>query len=245
MIEQTRQKLKKLRLPGMLDAYDALAATNAHKGMTIDEMLAHLVDAETEERYDRKVARLIKGAHFRYRAVFDQMDLSPERGFDRTLMVRIAEMKWADRAETIIITGKTGSGKSYLACAIGHKACTMERRVMYFPVMKLFRTLKESFADNSYSRVIRSIAKTDILIIDDFGLEPFTPENRRWLLEILEDRYDRCSTVISSQLPERLWAEVIGDPTFADAIIDRIKHGAHRIKLVGEESMRNRKARSV
>ena len=239
MTEQTKLKLKALRLSGMLSAYEALIQTNAHKEMSIDELLAHLVDAETEERYTKKVSRYIKGANFRYRASLENFDTTLKRGIDRTDLARLSQATWANNGHNIIITGATGVGKSYFVCALGQKACIMEKKTVYFSIIKLFRLLKESFADNSYTRIIKNIAKHQVLILDDFGIEPFTSENRRWLLEILEDRHEIGSTIISTQLPIKIWTNVIGDPTLADAIVDRLIHNAIIINMTGT-SYRNK-----
>jgi DNA replication protein DnaC len=227
----------------MLNAYETLLTTGAHNDMTIDELLGHLIDAEEEERYGKKVMRLIRNANFRINANISDIDKSPDRKLDKTLLSRLLEMNWVTEGENVILTGKTGAGKTYMSCAIGHYACTKEYKTVYFPVVKLFRQLRESQADNSFSRLLKKVSTCDILILDDFGLEPFTAENRRWFLEILEERYGRHSTIISTQLPEKVWGKVIGDATFADAIIDRLIHTRYKFNVEGD-TLRKRRFRS-
>lgn len=238
MIQETRRKLKQLKLSGMLRAWDALVATGADKQCTIDELLAQLVDAETETRYVRVVARNIAKAKFRQRALIADFECGSARGLDKLTMSRLAECEWIRKKENLIVTGATGTGKSFLACALGYVACTKEYRVQYFSAAKLLRLLRESVIDHSISRLIKSISKCHVLLIDDFGLEKIAQEERRWLLEIMEDRYGNSSTVIVSQFPKSFWPEIIGDPTIADAIIDRLIHNAQNIELVKEECSR-------
>jgi len=232
MTEQTKKRLRILKLPGMLRAYEALLSSTPLQ-WTHDEFLAHLVDAEHEERYSRRVSRYLTRAHLRCNAVMERIDFNDDRNLNRSQISRLAEGTWIDKAQNIIVTGATGAGKSYLACALGHTACVLEKKVIYFTMAKLFCFLREAKADNSYARVVKNIASYHVLIIDDFGLEPFTPENRRAFLEILDDRYGLRSTIISTQLPVDVWLKVIGEPTVAEAIVDRLVHNAHRIQIDG------------
>jgi len=242
MNDQTKQKLKQLKLPGMLRAWKAMEETLSNGTMTHDEFLACLIDAECEERYGRKVARLMSRAKFRLRAHIADIDVASGRGIEKQLLARLSTSDWIRRSENVIITGATGSGKSFLACALGTAACKCEMRVMYASMTKLVRAFKESLADNSLGRVMKQIARQDLLVIDDFGLEPVNADVRRWLLEMVEDRYEIHSTIIATQLPVSTWPSLIGDPTFSDAIIDRVVHNAHRIELIaGKESRRVKK----
>jgi DNA replication protein DnaC len=245
MIQETRLKLKTLRLAGLLRAWDGLVESGADKSRTIDELLAYLVDAECEERYQRKVSRCLKNAKLRLRASLTEFDTVVDRGVDRLIIARLSEGEWIRQAENILITGATGTGKSYLACALGHRACALGHRVSYFSTAKLLRALRDSLIDNSFSRLLKTLARQEVLILDDFGLEKLGKEERRWLLEIVEDRHGLTSTIIVSQFPPNLWAEIIGDPTIADAIIDRLIHSAKKLELKKEKDSRRAKASRV
>lgn len=243
MIEQTKQKLKSLRLPGMVQFYGdyiSLSGTTSYEQeLSNDEFLARLVDAEHEERYDRKVKRYIKQAGFRQRAYMHEIKVSTARGLDRNLFSRLKDFSWIKKGTNVLLTGTTGTGKSFISCAIGHEACVKEYRVWYTTISKLVRKIKEAQADMTITKFINHLFKQDILIIDDFGLEPMTPDVARYLLEILDDRYRLKSTVISAQLPINVWPKLFDDNTVADAIIDRLIHNSYKIELAtGEESMR-------
>lgn len=244
MIEQTKQKLKTLRLPGMLQFYSEYmslsGSTSYEQDLSNDEFLARLVDAEHEERYDRKVKRYIKQAGFRQRAYMHEIKVSTARGFDRNLFSRINDFSWVKKGTNVLLTGSTGTGKSFISCAIGHEACVKKYRVWYTTITKLVRKIREAQADMTITKFINHIFKQDLLIIDDFGLEPMTPDVARYLLEILDDRYRLKSTVISAQLPVNVWPKLFDDNTVADAIIDRLIHNSYRVELIaGEESMRS------
>lgn len=244
MIEQTEQKLKSLRLPGMLQFYSEYmslsGSTSYEQDLSNDEFLTRLVDAEHEERYDRKVKRYIKQAGFRQRAYMHEIKVSAARGLDRNLFSRISDFSWIKKGNNILLTGSTGTGKSFISCAIGHEACVKEHRVWYTTITKLVRKIREAQADMTITKLINQIFKQDLLIIDDFGLEPMKPDIARYLLEILDDRYRLKSTVISAQLPVNVWPKLFDDNTVADAIIDRLIHNSYRVELIaGEESMRS------
>ena len=243
MMQETRTKMKALKLTGALRAWEALVQTGADKDRSVDELLAHLIDAECEERYVRKVGRSLTRAHLRLRATAEEFDCSATRGINRTALAKLCECEWVAKAQNIIITGATGTGKSYLACALGHLACTREHRVIYFSSGKLLRLLRESQLDHSYARVLKNIMRHNVLLLDDFGLDPFGNEERRWLLEVLEDRYGIGSTIIASQFPTSMWPDLIGDPTIADAIIDRLIHNAQVISLEKEDTSRRARHR--
>jgi DNA replication protein DnaC len=245
MMNQTCEKLKMLRLPGMLRAYHALVETGGHTGRTIDELLSHLVDAECDERYGRKVTRNLKRSKLRFRASIAEIDTNGERGLDRLKLSRLAEGEWIRKAENILITGATGTGKSFIACALGHLAATLEYRLLYYSCARFFRMLREAQADQTFSSLLKKIARHHVLILDDLGLEPFSDDSRRWLLEVLEDRYHLGSTILVSQLGREHWHGVIGDPTLADAILDRVVHHAHNIDLLKEEKSRREKEKKA
>ena len=200
---------------------------------TFDEMLSHL-DAEWDDRHNRKLARLLKGARFRYNTSFEEIDFTFDRELDKNQMLRLSSCQWIESHQDCILTGPTGAGKSFIASALGHQACMYGFKVLYYSSSKMFAHLKLSMADGSYLKELNKILKMDVLILDDFGLEPLDTQSRLSLLEILEDRHGRRSSIFVSQLPVSDWHEIIGDPTIADAICDRIIHNAHRIELDGD-----------
>lgn len=241
MIETTKERLMKLKLHGMLKAYESLEETGVAKEMSVDEILSHLIDNEWNERTSRKLTSRTTQARFRYPVSFEQIDFTGERKEIRSLLMKLGEGSWMKKSENVIITGPTGVGKSFLACAIGMKACHNEFNVMYFSTSKLFASLATSKADNTHVRLMRKIQKQNLIILDDFGLEPITGENRLHLFEILEDRYGVGSTIIVSQVPTINWHAVIKDATLADAICDRLIHNAHLLKLGGDSYRKKQK----
>lgn len=236
----TLQKLEEMRLHGFSRVYREMQETTLHKEFTIDEVIAHLVQAEWDERSNRRLERLIKQAKFRYQASLEQIDYSANRMLDKTLMLRLSTCEWIRKKQNAIITGSTGLGKSFIASALGNKACQYGFKVYYRNCTKLFDDLKMAKADGSYIREINKMEKLDLLILDDFGLKPLDSNQRLMLLELIEDRHGSKSTIITSQLPVKSWYEVIGEPTIADAILDRLVHSSHRINLEGELSLREK-----
>ena len=234
----TMQKLEEMRFTGFSRAYREVTETNLNREFTNDELIAHLVQAEWDERYNRKLQRLIANARFRYRASFEEIDYSARRNLDKNQLLRLSSCDWITKKQNIIITGSTGSGKSWIASALGHLGCQHGYKVLYRNCIKLFDELKIAKADGSYINEINKIEKMDLLILDDFGLKPLDGNQRLMLLEIIEDRHGRKSTIITSQLPVNQWHDVIGDPTVADSILDRLVHSSHRIEFKGEVSMR-------
>jgi len=232
-------KMDELKLYGMSSAYQTSLEINQH--YTADELLNYLVESEWLERQNRLQSGRIKQAKFRYQAMISEIDFSVNRNLDKTIIMRLADCSFMQRAENIIITGKTGSGKSYLASALGHQACVKGMKVLYANTNRLVSELRMSKADNSYPREIAKIARQQLLILDDFGMQPFDGESRLMLLDIMEDRHEKNSTIITTQLPVSCWQEIIGEPTIADAILDRLVHNAHRIEIEGKDSMRKNK----
>lgn len=230
----TMQKLEEMRLSGFSRIYREMQETGINKDFTIDEVIAHLVQAEWDDRYNRRLERLIKNAKFRYQASMEQVDYITKRSLDKVLMLRLSSCEWIKRKQSIIISGSTGLGKSFLASALGHQACQQGYKVYYRNCSKLFDQLKMAKADGSYINEINRIEKLDLLILDDFGLKPLDNNQRLILLELLEDRHGKRSTIITSQLPVKSWYDVIGEPTIADAILDRLAHSSHRIELDGD-----------
>lgn len=227
-----------MRLWGMSGSFQTLVETQ--QDLTYDEVVAMLVEAEWQFRQTAKMQRYIKQAKFRYQATVEEMDFAANRNLDKNQLLRLADCSFVQRAENILVTGPTGVGKSFVASALGHQACVKGYKAAYFNLQKLFSQLRMAKADQSYLKVMARLEKTDLLILDDFGLQPFDHENRIMLLEIIEDRHGKKSTVIASQLPVKSWYEIIGEKTIADAILDRIVHQAQRIELKGE-SMRKKK----
>ena len=232
--QATLQKLNQLKFYGMARALTTTMEAGNKNQFTADELISHLVDAEWDDRHNRKLTRLLKGARFRYKASFEQIDFTIKRDLDKNQLLRLSNCQWIESHQDCIVTGPTGAGKSFIASALGHQACMYGFRVIYYPSSKLFAHLKLSRADGSYLKELTKILKMDVVILDDFGLEPLDAHSRLSLLEILEDRHGRKSSVFVSQLSVSNWHAIIGDPTIADAICDRIIHNAHRIELEGD-----------
>jgi DNA replication protein DnaC len=232
--------MSKMRFHGMLEAYRTLLDSNRHHDLNPEELVDHLLQAEWEERENKKIDRLYRTAKFRYSATVEELEFSPHRGLDKMHILRLADMSFVKRKENVLVTGATGSGKSYIASALGNQACMQGIRTQYYNTTKLFSKLKMMKADGSYLKEIARIEKQELLILDDFGIQQLDQMARMALLEIIEDRHGRASTIVVSQLPVTKWFETIGDSTIADAILDRMVHTAHRIELKGE-SMRKKR----
>ena len=242
--EATIDKMHRMKLYGMLRAFNQSLETGMIDKVSSDELLGHLIDAEWDDRHNRRLKRLIKTAKFRYQASLAEIDFELRRSLDKGMLLRFSDCGWIKKGQDIIITGPTGVGKSFLASALGYQGCIYGFKVLYFNCSKLFSHLKLLQADGSYIKEINRIGKQDVLILDDFGLYPVDTQSRLSLLEVMEDRHGRRSTVISSQFPVKSWHEIIGEPTIADAICDRIIHTAFRIELTGE-SVRKKYAKKL
>lgn len=240
MTQETLDKIKKPKLTGMARAYQTSLENDKLAQLSADELITMLVEAEWDDRLNRNIERRLRNAKFRYQSSIENIDYDADRNLDRNQMMRFAECTYIGKQENILITGSTGIGKSHLATALGHQACTLGYKVYYANMAKLFSKLKMGKADGSYMREISKIERQDLLILDDFGLVPIDNQNRSALMEIIEDRHKKASMIITSQLPVNCWHEVIGEKTIADAILDRIVHDAHRIELKGESLRKTR-----
>jgi DNA replication protein DnaC len=237
-------QLAKLGLSGMAQAFTELQASGEGASLTHADWLGLLVDREVTHRRDKRLAARLRYARLRHHAVVEDVDYRAARGLDRALFHKLAAGEWIDAHDNLILCGPTGVGKSWLACALCHKACRDNRSVLYQRVPKLFADLALARGDGRHARIMRSLNGAQLLILDDWGLEPLDGGARRDLYEILEERYGRRSTILTSQVPVDKWHEVIGDPTYADAILDRLVHNANRIDLSGD-SLRRARLRSA
>ncbi len=238
LLEQTMEKLNAMKLYGMAKAFREWQGNPKRPELSVEDLVGLLTDAEWVSRENRKLQLRLSAARFKLQACVEDIDYSHARGLAKSVMVELASSGWVQRHQNVIITGPTGLGKSYLACALGQKACRDGFSVVYRRVPRLFDELAMARADGSHANLLKRLAKTQVLILDDFGLEVLTAQARKDLLEILDDRYQSGSTVVTSQLEPKDWHPVIADPTLADAICDRLVHNAHRLKLQSAESFR-------
>ncbi len=236
----TLDQLHQLGLLGMAKAFGDVETSGEAAALTHPEWLALLLDREMTYRHDKKLAARLRYARLRQQAAVEDVDYRAVRGLDRALFQKLAIGDWIDAHDNLIVCGPTGVGKSWLSCALGHKACRDNRSVLYQRVPELFGELALARGDGRYARIVRALGGVQLLILDDWGLEPLDAQARHDLLEILEERYGRRSTIITSQLPVESWHAVIGDPTYADAILDRIVHNAQRLNLSGDSLRRTR-----
>jgi DNA replication protein DnaC len=242
LLEPTVNKMQAMKLTGMVEALEEQRKTADTAGWSFEDRLAMLVDRQWLWKENRALRTRLKFAKLRQPACMEDIDYRHHRGLQRTVIDQLAACDWVQYAQNCIITGPTGVGKSYLACALAQKACRDGYRTMYFYAPKLFRELLAGQADGSLPALLKKLAKTRLLVIDDWGLEKAAPALYRDFLEVLDDRHGTASTLITSQFPPTRWHELIGDVTVADAILDRLIHGAHRIELKGE-SMRKHKVK--
>ena len=236
-----QERLLALGLTGMAKALEQQRRQPDIAALGFEDRLALLIERETTERESKRLVARLRFAALRQEAVVEDVDLHAPRGLDRALFQKLAAGDWIDRKQNLLIVGPTGVGKSWIACALGHKACRDDRSVVYHRVPRLLEALALARGDGRHARLLKTISRVQLLILDDWGLAPLTGEQRRDLLEIMDDRHGRASTVVTSQLPVEHWHEVIGDPTIADAVLDRLVHNAHRLLLKGE-SLRKRAA---
>jgi DNA replication protein DnaC len=234
---QTIEKLRQMRLHAMAELHLQHVKNNKLNDATPDEYLTLLTEHEWESRQNQKVGRLIKQAEFRQKADIAGVDHATQRNLDKNMFQRLATLEFMNRNENIIITGASGVGKSYLAQALGHQACITGCKVLYTNTARLFTRLKLSKTDGTYMKELNRLQHVELLILDDFGLQAFDSTSREILMDIIDERYNKTSTILLSQIPVSVWYDIIGEGTIADAILDRIVNSSHRIVLKGE-SMR-------
>jgi DNA replication protein DnaC len=243
MNNETLDKMRQLRLYGMYDAFKTNLETSVKESLTADQFIALLVASEWDDRRNRYVERAIRVAGFRYKASLEQIDYAIDRGLEKNQVHRLAALDFVKEHKDVFITGSTGTGKSYLATALGYQACQSGYKVMYVNTAKLMGQLKLAKAKGTILAELKRIERADLLILDDFGLQPFDAQSRASLLDIIEDRHQKRSTVVTSQIPVKEWYDIIGEKTIADAILDRIVHHSLRVELYGE-SLRRRNSKS-
>jgi DNA replication protein DnaC len=229
----TFELLHELRLPGMSVALQEQQGMPDLDELTFEDRLVLLLEREKTDRSNRRFQRLLGQARLHLDATIEDLDFRKSRGMDRSLLLRLASSDWIRQGQTVLLVGATGSGKSYLACALGHQACRHGLGVRYYRLSRLLDELRLARGDGSRARLLQRLARTHLLLLDDWGLAPLDDLARHDLLEVLDDRYGRRGTLLTSQVPIDHWHEIVGDPTFGDAILDRLLHNAHRITLKG------------
>ncbi len=230
----TLDNLAKLKLSGMAKVYQAILTMPVQEIPSVDQLMARLVEAELQERANKKTEMFLKVSKLRYNAILENIYCNVHRNFTRENLLALADCSFIDRAENILITGATGCGKSYLACALGRQACTLGHKTLYFGMARLIEKIAQSKLEGTYIKFINYLEKANLIIIDDFGLHPLDTVTRLALLQIMEDSYAKRSIIVTSQLPVAKWYQYIDDPTIADAIMDRLAVNASKIELKGE-----------
>ena len=241
----TVDKLHELRCTGMAKAMAEQLASPQVQNLSFEERLGLLVDRELTERHSRQLTNRLRRARLRHDACIEDIDFRAPRGLDKDLVLSLADGRWVREHLSILIIGPAGIGKSWIACALAHSACRLGHSASYRRLPRLLTELAIARADGSYPKLLASLAKTEVLVIDDFGLAKLSAENRRDLLEITEDRYGIRSTVITSQLPVENWHDIVGDPTLADAILDRLVHSSYQLNLKLERRIDAKKTPTI
>ncbi len=240
---QTVEKLKQMRLQGMAAALEDQLRTAEVASLSFDERLGLMVDREQTERDNRRLKTRLTKAKLRQQASMEDIDYSGARGLDKAQLLDLGSCRWITEHNNLLLTGPTGAGKTYIACALAQKACRQGLTALYLRLPRLFSDLAIAKGDGRYGKLLVKYSRVDVMVLDDWGVAPMTSENRRDLLEILDDRYEKKSTLITSQLPVEKWHRYLEDPTLADAILDRVVHNAYKLELKGE-SMRKRKGKA-
>lgn len=242
LIHPVIQKLRQLSLHSMANSLHEQEEQPALENLSFAERLGLLVDVEMAARDTRRLQGRLRKAKLKHEACVEDIDYQTPRGLDKAVLVNLAQGQWLQSHHNLLIVGPCGTGKTFIACALAHKACLTAHTAQYERLSRLLSDLQLAKGDGRYKKRMDDIAKVDVLILDDFGLTPFTDEHRRDLLEILDDRHEKKSTIVTSQLPVKLWHETIGNGTLADAILDRLIHSAYRLEMQGE-SMRKTKSK--
>lgn len=241
MNDLTLTKMNQMKLYGMHGAFKTAIETGKTDHYSMGQFMAMLVQAEWDERYNRKTERMLNNARFHYKASIEDIIYDQSRNINHNSIIRLADCEFINKNENLLITGSTGVGKSYIATALGNQACINGYRTMYFNTTKLFAKLKMAKADGSYLKEMAKLERQHLLILDDFGLQPLDSQNQITLMELIEDRNGKGSLIVTSQVPVKAWYDLIGEKTIADAIMDRLVHQSHRIELAGESMRRKKK----
>lgn len=244
LTQATIDQMRSMKMTSLVEAFERQLGSTEFSSLSFEERVGMMIDEEYSAREQRKLRRRLTWAKLRHQASLEDVDWHAARGLDRQVVLSLGRCGWIRDHQNLLITGSTGLGKSWLACAFAEQACRQGHSVYYIRAPRLHHDLAVARGDGSYGRMLSRLAKTQLLVIDDFGLSPLKDQERRDLLEVLEDRHDRASTVVTSQLPVKTWHEAIGEPTLADAICDRLIHAAHRIDLKGQASLRDPKAKA-
>lgn len=238
--EATLEQLRQLKLRGMARGYEAVLSLPVNNQPGAHELIAQLAQQEVENKRLRRTELYLRLSKLRYAAMLEEVKCAPERNLTREQVSMLADCAWIDRSENLLITGATGCGKSFLACALGHQACQLGYKTLYLNMNRFIEKVTLAKLDGTFIKLLNQLEKTSLLILDDFGLQPLHADTRLALLQILEDRYKRKATVLASQLPVAKWHEYLDDPTLADAILDRLTAHAQRVDLKGKSLRRDK-----